>query len=59
MVMNVKKDKVIKYTETNHDLIYKPSNLGYNLAEMMRYAKNKGIKVSKLEDADRFVAKQD
>ena len=51
----VKRDKVLGYVEANHDLIFEPSNLGYNLAEMMRYAENKGVKVSQLEDADRFV----
>ncbi|MGN0512759.1 MAG: hypothetical protein ACI4GD_00675 [Lachnospiraceae bacterium] len=43
---------ILEYVNKNQDLIYKPSHLGLNLAQMVRYAQNKGVKLNELSLAE-------
>lgn len=43
---------VLEYINKNQDLIYKPSHLGLNIAQTVRYARENGIKLNELTSED-------
>ena len=46
--MEKKSNDINNYITNNQDIIYRSSNLGINVRSIMRYAQNKGCKVSDL-----------
>lgn len=48
--MEKKSNDIDNYITNNQDIIYRSSNLGINVRNIMRYAQNKGCKISDLTE---------
>ena len=50
--MEKKSNDIDNYITNNQDIIYRSSNLGINVRNIMRYAQNKGCKISDLTEEE-------